>query len=529
MHRSVRPALLSLALAVSAAAADAPAGQVLYTGKRQLSLPLSNVGEPATVLKSRLFVTTDGGKSWNLAHEIQVPDGAKELPRFPFSVDRDGAFGIMPCTSYRNGASEPEPKPGQAPPYVLMVDTVAPAITRFDATLMGRAVAKAVVRSSWSVNDAHLDAEPIGIEASVDGGARFITIHRGARDGAAELTVPLAPEARELQLRLVVADRARNVTVSPSRSFSLEPMATPAQEPAPQDPMAALTLAAATLPTLAEVGAGPARPLPTRSIAPPSQVDPLAPVAPPPGTVTEVPAPSAPATPPEHADILVDGKPYVAPVAEPPTAAPELVIADNAVDRAYEQRLAERSAAAAAEPVAQATAAPAPAATAPTAPTDGRRAPPPSRPVRLADEAKTLADARILASLGNLDDACDVYERLYYTSLGRTALYEQVKLLLAQDRPRDAITAISGAPVEVVSDAIRLDHGRILLQLERPAEVEAALAAVRGGGPQSRPALLLLAKAYRALGREQEARRAFEHLARGDDGVAAEARALAGR
>jgi hypothetical protein len=149
--------------------------------------------------------------------------------------------------------------------------------------------------------------------------------------------------------------------------------------------------------------------------------------------------------------------------------------------------------------------------------------------VRLADEAKTLADARILASLGNLDDACDVYERLYYTSLGRTALYEQVKLLLAQDRPRDAITAISGAPVEVVSDAIRLDHGRILLQLERPAEVEAALAAVRGGGPQSRPALLLLAKAYRALGREQEARRAFEHLARGDDGVAAEARALAGR
>lgn len=541
MRRVIRSVALSVPFLLPVIAADAPSSQVLYTGKRQQPLPLSNVGDPAAVAKARLFVTVDNGKTWALAHELQIAEGTKELPKFPFSTDRDGTFGIMPCISYRSGQSEAEPKPGQVPPYVLVVDTAAPAIAQFDATLVGRSTAKAVVRFTWSVMDLNPEKEPIALEASTDGGARFITIHRGGLDGSVELTVPVGPETTELHLRLLATDRARNVTVSPSRNLSLAPMGEPAKSVAPVDPKEALAKAAATLPTLAEVGAGELKPLPTNTIAPPSQENPGAPVAPkssgtPATTAAAVPAtPAATPAPEAKPEVVVNGKAYVAP---PATTTPEksadVVVADNSVDQAYYEALAAKRPVAvpvnpktAPRPVLPPTPVAAPAAPQPSG--DGRRAAITRTPVLVDDEVKTLNDARVLATTGHLDDACDLYERLLFTSLGKTALLEQVRLLLADKRPLDALTAVSSAPGEVVSDQVRLDHGQLLLDLDRPAEVEGAVSGVGGNAPEARPALLLIAKAYLALGRDTEAKRALDWLARGKDAVAAEARTLTGR
>lgn len=560
MRHLIRSAALSVPFLLPVMAVDAQGPQVLYTGKRQQPLPLSNIGDPANVAKARLFVTTDAGKTWTLAHELTIPAGTKDLPKFPFTTDRDGAFGIMPCITLRSGQSEPEPKPGQAPPYILVVDTAAPTIATFDATLMGRATAKVVLRTTWSVIDPNLlEKEPIAIEASTDGGARFTTIYRGGADGAMELTVPVTAETSELQLRLVATDRARNVTVSPSRNLKLEPMGEP-EKPAPLDPKEALAKAAATLPTLAEVGANEGKPLPTTPIARPSQENPAALVAPKPGSVAAAPAPVTPAptapnavaptpapatapaasTPPPatRPDVVVNGKPYVAPAATVAPTTPEkaatepAVVADNSVDQAYYEALAaSRPVAMPANPktasrpiLVQPPAEPAPA----RAEGDGQRLPPSAAPVYVKDEVKTLADARILATTGHLDDACDLYERLRFSSLGKTALTEQVKLLIAKDRPRDALTAITSAPVEIITDAVRIDHGNLLLRFERAREVELAVSGVDATGPDGRKAMLLLAKSYRLLGRTAESQRAFEYLARGKDDVAAEARALAG-
>jgi hypothetical protein len=543
MRRAIRFAALTIPLLVPLIAGDAPASQVLYTGKRQQPLPLSNVGDPASVARARLFVTRDQGRTWTLAHELQIAEGAKELPRFPFSVEQDGAYGIMPCLTYRNGQSEPEPKPGQAPPYVLVVDTAAPTLMQFDAVLVGRATSKAVVRVTWSVTEANGDAEPVAIEASSDGGARFVTIHRGGLDGAQELTVPVSAEASDLQLRLLATDRARNVTVSPSRNLALAPMR--ANEPAaPVDPKEALAKAAATLPTLAEVGAVDPRPLPTTPIAPPSQANPTAPVAPPPGGPATTP-PAAPPPPPPpaaapptpRAEVLVDGRPYEPPATAPggEPAGPGLVIADNSVDQAYYEALAARRPAT--SPTNPKTAIrpvppPPPPPAAPLAPPpgrDGSRAGVTGAAVFVGDEVRTLNDARVLAITGHLDDACDLYERLLFSSLGRTALEEAVRLLRAADRPRDALTLITTAPLEVRTDAVRLEHGELLLALARPQEVEAAVASVAGNGPEARPALLLIARAYLAMERLDEARRALDWLARGNDAVAVEARRLGAR
>lgn len=546
MRRLFRTAAVIVPFLLPALAADAPAGvsasQVLYTGKRQQPLPLSNVGDPAAVAKARLFVTTDNGKTWTMAHELQIAEGTKDLPKFPFGVDRDGAFGIMPCITYRTGQSEAEPKAGQAPPYVLVVDTAAPAIAQFDATLMGRSTAKVVVRLNWSVTDANPEKEPVAIEASSDGGARFITVQRGGLDGAVELTVPVTSETRDLQLRLVATDRARNVTVSPSRNLNLAPM----PDPTPADPKEALAKAVATLPSLDEVQLDDGRPLPTKTIAPPSQVNPTAPVAPKPGDVpasvppaAPTPAPAAPA--PARPDVVVDGQPYAAPTPDktPTTPAqPPVVVADNSIDQAYYEALAASrptglqtlNPKTAPRPVAARPPVEAPLPEAPARPLgDGQRPPASTTPVIVNDEVKALNDARILATTGHLDDACDLYENLRFGSLGKTALFEQVKLLIAAERPRDALTAITSAPLEIVSDAVRIDFGTLLLNAGRLDEVEAAVSGVAGDSPEARPALLLIAKAYQALGKTAESKRALEWLAKGKDAAAAEARSLLGR
>ena len=135
----------------------------------------------------------------------------------------------------------------------------------------------------------------------------------------------------------------------------------------------------------------------------------------------------------------------------------------------------------------------------------------------------------MLAATDFIDDACDLYERLQFSSLSKTALAEEVKLLLSKERPRDALTAITSAPAEIISDSVRIEHGRLLMQFERPAEVEAAVAGVSGNGDEARPALMLIAKSYRALGKTAESQRAFAWLARGTDAIATEARALVGR
>jgi hypothetical protein len=543
-----------LGVFVALALPAAESSQTLYTNKKQLSLPLSNVEAPNSIAKAKLFITSDLGKSWIMQQEIQVSADAKELPRFTFHVDDDGSYGVMPCTHFRSGVIEPDPTPGQTPPYVIVVDTQPPTIINFDGTFIGRSAQKTVVRVTWSVQDPHLSAEPIAIEASADNGVRFTTIHRGAKDGAAELVVPTTEKTSDIQLRLAVTDLARNVTISPSRSFSVQPLdtASTASEKNPSDPKAALAQAVATLPTLSEVGVNNGQPLPTKTIAPPSSVNPQAPVAPTqvipaPAAPVEsaalvaIPEPVAPAPAAEKApaaDIVVDGKPYMPPAAATTSAAassteaPPVVIADNATDRAYYDKLAQSRATApesarttnryqTTEKAAEKISAPEPA-----KPLDGRRAPAAQTASVVKDPVQTLTDARLAIARDAVDDACDLYERLYFTSIGKTALLEQVHVLLQLQRPRDAITAVMSAPIEIVTAHVRLNHGRALLLTNRPDEVANAVSAIPSGAPEARPALLLIVRALMQQNRLNEARRGLEFLAKGKDDTANEARAL---
>lgn len=513
-------AVIPTVFAATLTAADGPAE--LVTNRRTAPLTLTTPADPMTVAKGLLFVTNDGGRTWVQAAEAPAPADGKGLPRFQYDFPQDGTYGLWTVAVFRDGRSEPAPTPGKPPVAVLVIDTQAPAINRFDATLSGRAATKAVVQTSWSVSDPRLDREPVAVEASSDGGATFTVVHRGAADGATELTLPVAAETTELQLRVVATDRAQNRTISPVRSL-------PAVLP-PPDPAAALAKAAAALPTLAEIGAAPPPVLPTTTVPPP-----VAKPEPPPALPTAVvPAKPVPADQPK-ADPAPAAKPadvvIVPPPADKPSAAAadEVVAGSNQTENAFHRKLeAERSAplpnprtAMRPPPPPRPQAAPAPAR---AQPVDGNRQQLPAEHLHPEIAERTLADARWLAREGHVDDACDVYDRLRLSPLAKAALLEEVQLLNRNQRPRDALRAGANASPELVSDTLRLELAKALLATGRPAEALDMLSEVNSRSPESRDALLLIGRAYAVQGKAAEARRIFTYLADGGDGVAESAR-----
>ena len=588
-------------------AASAIGAEPQLTNKLTLGMSLSNVTDPATVARTRLFLSADGGKTWTVAQEIRLDTPAKEPIRFRLTLERDGTYAIYPCTSFRDGRVEVEPKPGAMPPtaVLLAVDTLAPAVNRFDATLSGRAAAKAVVRVTWSVSDAHLGDEPVTVEASTDGGAHFTAIHHGAADGGTELTVPVTPDTKELHLRLAIMDRAGNATVSPARVLTMQgiaptpaapiaapapaatvptapvaatpttsapapsatptpvitapttaptPVATnapsptppatptattpaPAPEPAtPSDPLVELAKAAKNLPTLEAVGATAPKPLPTTPIPPavPSAVPAVAKApTPAPALVPASPQPVAvPAAPVTNEATVTKAvtkaaEPVVAPPSKPEKPEPTPVV-KPATPIAAQPPAAPLPLAAAKVPKAPKIPE-APKAPSPPPTNDGTRPAPTAlngNYLSTATAQQILGNARDLVRLGNTDDACDLYEQLRPSALAKTALLEEVQLLNRNARPHDAQMIAASASIEQVSDALRLEHGKALVAIDRPADAQRVLSGVRGNAQESRPALLLIARSALALGQTDDARKTLEFLARGSDAQAVAAREL---
>jgi pentatricopeptide repeat protein len=161
---------------------------------------------------------------------------------------------------------------------------------------------------------------------------------------------------------------------------------------------------------------------------------------------------------------------------------------------------------------------------------DGQRQRPEPAPFMDAVAAtQGLTDARIAARVGNVDDACDFYERMRTSGLAKLAALEEAQLLLRERRPLDALTAIGSLPPELMTDAVRVEHGRALLATGHPDQAFATLSRIGGKAPESRAALLLIGRCYRAQGKPDEARKVFEFLAKGGDEVASEAGAELGR
>ena len=510
----MRRALLLLVPALLAAAEGETVTVVSSQPTR--TLPLVDV-DFRTVASARLFVSENGGESWNLAQELTVDPAATVAPRFSFTAPRDGSYGFLSAVTYRDQQREPEPRAGQPAAVLIIFDTTPPAITRFAAQADSVVGANANLRLAWAASDAGIGDHPATIEVSGDGGASFAPLQKVPAQGTVVISVAIAAGATRLQARLSVVDRAGNQVLSPVENIKL---------PAPVVPDAALAGALAALPSASA-------PVPTPAAAP------------------LVPAPQAPvvATRP---DIVVPPAP---PTAAKPAPSDDEIVRGGGLDHEYrsqrgsddnppgawQERPRPRGEsggkAADVEQPAPSAAPAAPVAPAPVAKPVAPPAPtlpsgiPPAGMLSPQQAQNVIESARAAALRNDVPAALLLYRRARASSQADIALVEELRLLRTRNRAGEGLGVIAGLPAELRSDAVRIEHGRLLLASNRANEAMTVIAEIRRTSPQAQEALLLIGDSLHAQGQKDQARKVWTAVekAGGDQAQPARDRLAAGR
>lgn len=219
----------------------------------------------------------------------------------------------------------------------------------------------------------------------------------------------------------------------------------------------------------------------------------------------------------------------VQPVAPPPAPA-SATPAHPAVSTQSRERPAESAGTTPAEPAGQTGTAPTRVAGVSAPLTSSRPVQAPGGAFLRGSAAQAQLDrAREQAASGAVDEAHASYLRALISELAPTAAEEDLGLLRGAGDAAAIAGVAESLPEELRTGLVRVEWGRALLALGRPAEAVAVLSLVARSSDQARPALLLLAQAREAQGRHGEATRIYDHLAQGDDSVAREARLLRGK
>jgi hypothetical protein len=146
---------------------------------------------------------------------------------------------------------------------------------------------------------------------------------------------------------------------------------------------------------------------------------------------------------------------------------------------------------------------------------------------KAADDA--LAKARELRDAKEVDGAHSAYLRLQESSVAKVAVAEDLVMLRTAGDHAAVVGVAEGVEPQLRTDTVRLEHGKALLAIGKPADAEQVLRTVRKGADEAREALLFIGKAAFAQGKIAVSTKIYEKLAAGDDAVAAEAKLLRGK
>ncbi len=492
--RLLLPTLLAAAALSAADPTPAPAPKLSNSPTRKLPL---GVEDPAQVAKATLYVTSDGGATWNVAQELVPSVG--ETPAFTFTAPVDGVYGFIPAVTYKNGEREAAPRPGQIPQVVYQIDTTPPAVDRFSARVEAVVGSNVNVRLSWTISDALPAEQPVTIEISVDGGTTFAPLQRTTGQGNLLASVPAPAVGQHLAVRLRAQDKAGNQTLSAvtlldPATVTAAPEAAPAPAPTVTNNQA-LAQALAALPVV-ESPAVHATPAPA-----------LAPAEPPRVTVA-------------RPDIIEPNKPI-----PPPLKASDDVeiVREGGLEQEYRQARAAE----------QGTHAPAwqESKDGPshliTTPSEPERAPahaaapslppgvPPAGTLSPSQTKMLLVQAREAALAGSDATALLYYRRLRNSSFASQAILEELQLLRQRNRTAEALVLLNSLPTTQIDDALRIEQGRLLIASARPHEALAPLTAVRNGSAQADEALFVIAQALAADGKADQAKKVYTAVAKG--------------
>ena len=140
-----------------------------------------------------------------------------------------------------------------------------------------------------------------------------------------------------------------------------------------------------------------------------------------------------------------------------------------------------------------------------------------------------LADARALAAISETAPALERYVLLRNSEVAAEAAGEELLLRNVSGDAAATIVAYGELTPELRTDTVRIEAARARLVLGAPDEAIQILGRLPRSSPRFREGMLLIGVAREAQGRRGEATKIYEHLAGGDDAVAAEAKARNGK
>ena len=496
---AMRNATALLLPLIPIAVSAAEPGNFLSTPTANLTLTVAN---PQDLAKGLLFVSADNGASWLRAAEVIAEPGKPVV--FTFNAPADGTFLVKTCAVFLPGKGQPEPEPmaGTVPPnaMTLVVDTAPPAVRSVKASFLekDRGAGPLSLNVAWEVSDPHFDSTRVDL--SSDEGRTWSELPGGGAS-TGELTSSQNPSAEvaSLLVRVFAKDKAGNQVTSGPTMIAV---------PKPRDPEADLRQAVVALPAMNDlIPPTAAKPATASTTAAPVTAPTAASTPVTPTPVVSVQPPATTATPTTSTSPAVtSGTPASSSTspAAPSSTDPGTIYGKAAVRN--------------------------PVPTLPPPPADLPTASPHDAPFVIGEVARDLLEeARSLAAHGDPAQALRCYLRLHRSDVAKRAVTEELAFARGLGAWATVIGIVESLPPELATDAARVEHGRALIAIGRDQDAIKILSAVSSRSYDARPAMLHLARALNNLGKADQAKRIFEHLAKGEDEAAAAARGELGR
>jgi hypothetical protein len=120
---------------------------------------------------AQLYVQSDSsewraaGKQAGLNFTLDTPDPAVDIP---YDAPKDGLYGFIIQPISRAGTKADDPRPGDAPQYLVEVDTTKPEISLKNIRVGGGGLTGPLVEIEWLSSDKNEMPEPILLEYSED-------------------------------------------------------------------------------------------------------------------------------------------------------------------------------------------------------------------------------------------------------------------------------------------------------------------------------------------------------------------------
>jgi hypothetical protein len=183
---------------------DLPKRQFVNQAKVLLDYQVENAGPAAGTIE--VWITRDAGEKWVKLREIAQGKSPVEV-----SFPEDGLYGVTLVVN--NGHSAAAPASGDAPDWMIEVDTVKPSasITGLESV---HEQEKNIVEISWSVHDSNLGETPVGLYHSTTPQGPWTPIAKGLRPEGKYRWTPPTNIGAQAFLRLVARDLAGNVSIS---------------------------------------------------------------------------------------------------------------------------------------------------------------------------------------------------------------------------------------------------------------------------------------------------------------------------